>query len=222
VIRSGTIVSLALILALLTLFGIYIFFASVAIEGASHSSPESSTSTPDSQNGLEVVLSISGSKLTYGETINITVGEYNTLTTANNVSVARGWADPNLASGPCVGAIYPPIGIAVFKGNYDTQDINSAQPLQIIQPGTVLCPALYYDTTYYTFHPSSNLVTEPVQNVHMNFSYPIHGYWSETTAQMMKSGGNPSLVTFPLGSYTVAAGDKWGDLTILHFTVALL
>jgi hypothetical protein len=50
----------------------------------------------------------------------------------------------------------------------------------------------------------------------MNATLEVSGYWTW-------NGADPSSAVhhlFEPGVYTVAAGDEWGDVVLLHFTVA--
>ena len=88
------------------------------------------TTTPSSK-GLQLRLSINTARLTAGETLQIDVSEYNTLSTTNNVAAVNSWGIGSLALGPCKNTFVQPFGVAVFQGRFTTQNISQASALRI-------------------------------------------------------------------------------------------
>ncbi|MDA4116345.1 MAG: hypothetical protein OK442_07305 [Thaumarchaeota archaeon] len=176
----------------------------------------SSTSATSAANGLQLSLSLNASGVSAGQWVTATVVETNTLTTPNNVSAAAEWPLANLAAGPC-GHMNEPVGIAVLSGNYDAGNISSGSALQVYQPGLTMCPMILSVINGYLFQPSSDNASVlgscqsgPCFNETISARVSANGYWTET--------GN-TFTNFPAGVYTVVAGDEWGGVAIVHFTV---
>ncbi|HUK75139.1 MAG TPA: hypothetical protein VLU99_05045 [Nitrososphaerales archaeon] len=176
----------------------------------------SSTSATSAANGLELFLGLNASSVSAGQWITATVVETNTLTTPNNVSAAAEWPVANLAAGPC-GHMNEPVGIAVLRGNYDAGNVTSGSALQVYQPGVTMCPMILAAITGYLFQPASDNASVlgscqsgPCFNETISASVSASGYWT---------GTGSALTNFPAGVYTVVAGDEWGGVAIVHFTV---
>jgi hypothetical protein len=174
----------------------------------------SSTSVRSPASGLELSLTLNSSSTSTGLGIAATAVELNTLTTPNNVSAAADWPIGNLSAGPC-GHSNEPVGIEVLRGDYDAANVSSASALQLYKPGTYACPAILSEVSGFVFQPSSDNATVlgacqpgPCFNETISASVSVSGYWT----------GN-SFTSFPSGVYTVVAGDEWGGMATVHFTV---
>jgi hypothetical protein len=195
--------------------------------GLIHSSSQTITVSPpgvnsaasNSVSGLSLSLSLDSATYEQGQSVNITVDEVNTLTKTNNVSAAGNWPSPGLSVGPC-GTLNYPFGIAIFQGYHTVGDLSSLTPLKLDNPNAVYnCPMILAEISTYAFQPSGDSAdvfqlggVEPVLTEQMNVQMHPTGYWT----------GNPNgiLTGFAPGVYTVVAGDEWGALVILHFTVS--
>lgn len=179
-----------------------------------------STSTP-SYNGLELRLALNSSLIQPGERLGVTVSEFNTMSVENNVTKASLWAVPGLSLGACAGEEYSvyPFGIAVYQGNYTAANLSQATPLRIYP--VVACPMLLRLVTGYLFQPmndsavilpssDSQALTLMKANVTVSGAYTLGSPPLSDTAPQQLSPG----------VYTVAAGDEWGALETIHFTVA--
>jgi hypothetical protein len=176
----------------------------------------SSTSSKSPANGLELSLGTNGSSISAGQGITATVVEMNTLTTPNNVSAAADWPVSDLVAGPC-GHMNEPVGIALLSGSYDAGNVSAGTALQVYQPGVTMCPMILVEISGYVFQPLSDNASVlgscesgPCFNETISASVSASGYWTGT--------GN-TFTNFPAGVYTVVAGDEWGGLAIVHFTV---
>jgi hypothetical protein len=122
-----------------------------------------------------------------------------------------------LAVGAC-GSLNYPVGLAVLRGNYDVANFSSAKALQIYRPGISACPMILAGIGSFGFQASSDnatifggcqaaggggCITETI-----NSTVSFNGYWSGS-----------GFKSFSNGVYTVVAGDEWGGIAILHFTV---
>jgi hypothetical protein len=194
--------------------------------GLIHSSTQTITVSPqginsavsNSVSGLSLSLSLDSADYQTGQTVNVAVNEINTLKKTNDVSAAGNWAFPGLSVGPC-GTLNYPFGIAIFQGYYTAGDLLSVTPLKLDNPNAVYpCPMILSDISTYAFQPSGDTAdvfqlggTEPVLTETMNVQIHPTGYWTGSP--------NGALTNFAPGVYTVVAGDEWGALVVLHFTV---
>jgi hypothetical protein len=177
--------------------------------GISVTTASASTVTSSEPNDLQLQLRTNATDLQHGGGVEISVSEYNTARAVENVSAANDWPLMGLSDGACGHMAYP-FGVAVFQGYYTAGNVSSGQPLQI-HP-VVPCPMLIRLVTGYLFSPlndsavilpgSSNATTLMAVNVTAIGTF------------------NDSLTPFSPGTYTVAAGDEWGGLTVLHFSVS--
>jgi hypothetical protein len=172
-----------------------------------------------STHGLSLSLSLDSTKYYTGNGISIVVNEKNTLSKTNKVTTSEKWPVGGLSVGPC-GTYDYPFGVAIFQGNYTAANILSATPLELYDP--ILrhsCPLILSEISSYVFQPSSDIAdlfqmsgsTAALTGEEMNSDVqPMSmGYWNGST-----------ITDFEQGVYTVVAGDEWGALVVLHFTVS--
>jgi hypothetical protein len=181
------------------------------------SSAATSTSAQSPVSGLELSLTLNTTNVSAGHGLIATVDATNAKDAPANVSAAADWPVQGLAVSTC-GSLNYPVGLAVLKGNYDLSNVTSGKALQIYQPGLSSCPMILAGIEGFVFQASSDNATlygscQPgggaCLNERINSSVSVAGYWS---GSVFKS--------FPIGIYTVVAGDEWGGLAILHFAVA--
>jgi hypothetical protein len=194
--------------------------------------PVASTSSTNSSSGLRLDLSLSINATNEG--IVIAEDEFNTLQTTANVTAGDGHWPPGLFAPnipPCGGPVYyPPMGYAVYEGDYGLNSFASGTLLQLVAPGpTPSCPVLGAVSSY-LFGPTGDSallyfqveayngtngapLPPPPENATISDSHTVTGYWTPGV------NGAFFQVSFPTGSYTVLAADEWGQLALLHFTV---
>lgn len=193
--------------------------ASTSTTSVTQSQSSTSTTTGGSAAntslGLQLRLSVSASSggTSGNATIQIGVDEYNTLASANNVSMSRQYGMSGLSLGSCGMATYP-FGVALYRGVYTAGNVSQAQPLQIY-PITA-CPMLIRLVTGYLFQPTSDLALILPTGPNAAAT-PMS---ANVTASAVYASGM-SLSSSPLlpGTYTVAAGDEWGSAVTIQFTV---
>lgn len=177
-----------------------------------------STSEPNPSENLQLTLSLNTTTVAAGQPFQVTVTEYNTLPTTNNVSVAASWAVSGLELGGCGSTPRPyqdPLGVAVFSGHYTAGNISQGKAIAIFP--AMSCPAYVRNETGYLFQPQSDLAQVLPNSVSaspgaISGSVTIsRGYADESPS----SAGTP----FSPGVYTVVGGDEWGDLAFLYVTV---
>lgn len=171
----------------------------------------------------------------------VLVSLLNTLATSNNLTASNGWALPDLSPGMC-SDYNQPFGIDVMKGYYTSSNVSSASPLQLFAPS--FCP-VYFPPAYFVFDPKSNYVntvssprtsiqlvtsststftrTTLTENVNplgdAEREIPLSGYCCTEVPNANGTSFTYGSIPFTVGTYTVAGGDEWGDLVLLHFTV---
>lgn len=179
------------------------------------------TNSGGNSSALQLSLRLSANSITSGDSIGISVSEYNALPAANNVTAASLWPVPYLSAGPC-GADSPD-GFAVLSGRYSSSNISSAaNPLKLYEPGPYFCPLMLSSgISSYNFHPASYIADiyglcspEPcITDFATNSTSVVSGTWSG-------SDENSAVFSaFPPGDYTVVAGDEWGHYAFAYFTV---
>jgi len=203
------------------------------------------TSSFLSENGLELVISISAPNYRVGLGLNITTYVVNTFPVVNTVLPSHDWlfkGVPVYLWQPCLGgagnqSLGLPLQIAVLNGNY------TAGALPVIANTTVHSNPVCMEGTAVdrvTFLPDSdqaNLSTTGWNGVNSSeisgfrFSFITTGYWNlkafvgETNPPVLgpdmyaSPPTAPNPTTFVPGTYTVAVEDEWGQTAVLHFTV---
>jgi len=193
-------------------FGAYVGISvgsSTSVSSISSVATTSSNTSSHGQNGLQLELGVSRTSLLPGESLSITVAEYNTLDSANNVSSGSNWSISDLELGSCGHTVYP-FGIAIFSGVYTASNVSEGTPLQIF-PADVPCPLFIMLITGYIFQPlNDSAILLPSDTTPLLMS-------SQVSVSAIYSGGTQH--SFPAGEYTVVAGDEWGVLAFQYFSV---
>ncbi len=163
-----------------------------------------------SARGLLLTLQLNATVVTQGSTLGISFGDYNQLSSQLNLSSAVDWPAEGLAASPC-GSIYP-MGVAVYQGTYTGTNISDAKPLDVFP--FLFCPSEPAPPDWYLFHPSSYVATLPLElgSQSMSATIGISGVYQQSYPF--------TLTPFPVGEYTVAAGDEWGNTAFAYFVVS--
>ncbi len=171
-----------------------------------------------SPEGLQLQLGVNASSTTGASrtvAFNITVSEYNTLATVNNVTKASEWRLNGVSLGSCGTAVYP-FGVALYRGLYTMDNASAAKPLQIYP--VVPCPMLIRFISGYLFQPMSDLAVVLPSGPNATTT-PMS---ANVTAKAEYAGGpgsSTSSTALGPGTYTVAAADEWGSVVLIHFTI---
>jgi hypothetical protein len=164
-------------------------------------------SAPSSQ-GLELLVSTNATEVPVGDSVQVNLSEFNTLSAPNNVSAAHDWPT-QVALGSCENIYVQPFGIAVYVGHVDGQNLSQGERVNIFPP--TACPMYIRLVTGYEFQPVSDLaVVLPSFGATPS---PLVG------SVVIGTSYSPLVQPLPPGSYTIVAADEWGALAFVYFTV---
>jgi hypothetical protein len=176
---------------------------------------ESSTNS----SSLDVLLELNATHLMTGDTVNVTAAVQNSSPNFVNASEAFVWTFPSIRDWETnLGGCPSFLSIQVYSGHYTISNLSTATPLQISNPGR-LVPCEPGLGGYFRFQPSS----DKAAYLFPSSSYTGPGYPMSQTVEAKgyyPSNQSQNFIPFPAGSYTVAAGDEWGQLTISYFSVS--
>jgi hypothetical protein len=204
------------------------YTTSLSTTSSTGSSGGITTGVANSTDGLQLQLKLdfyhgADAGVNGSSMVTMTVDEYNLRVSSSNVSASSSWAVNGLSDGPC-GSFDLPYGVAIYQGFLTEANLTGGQlqPLQIYPP--VACPMFVRYVTGYLFQPSSDmaLILPGTGNAtQMLSTVNATGIYSPNSAVSSGMGGLTSVETpFPAGTYTAVAGDEWGALVVLHFTIA--
>jgi hypothetical protein len=163
-----------------------------------------------STNVLTLSLGLDGTVYKAGQPVYIAIEEDNHLDYDLAVPSVNAWAYQKFSLGPCGinGEMY---AFAVFKGNYTLSDITNLTPLYFYDYTIIPPCALVLPVSSYVFSAKSDTVTTQYGQYPARLETSISGFWA----------GDPKAIkqNFEPGVYTVVAGDQWGSLVVVHFTV---
>ena len=168
-----------------------------------------------------LTLSLDATTYQVYQDVLLVIDERNTLPKTNNIPVSNKWPSNQLELGPR-GKSFP-FGIAVFNGYYTSSEFSTTTPLNYYDPNGMHSWPLEVFPNAYSFQPLSDIAdiivdSDPnlsIKNQLMSFVITLNGYW-------IKNDSNDAYYqfnTFSSGVYTVVAGDEWGALVVLHFTI---
>jgi len=189
--------------------------------------------------GLNFSMTLNTMVLDSGETISITLDEWNLLDSFNNVTASNNWTYSDFQGYACSvsSPALPnmPFGIAIIQGYYSEANLTDATSLPLFSPpgADYFCAAVEYPPSEFDFYPLSNnvieqspnnelgnntpIITNEVATQTLNFSGYLAPYNGNGTTQTINF--TTRTIYFTPGVYTVVGGDEWGQLVILHFEV---
>jgi hypothetical protein len=194
------------------------YFANQAVSRSSPPTLQTAAQVTSPQTGLRLALVENTTQLQSGQAVLVTVSESDTLRQGVNVSKAKSWPLEGLILGPC-GTLNMPMGLAVYGGYYTAANVSSARPLGLFPPSAYPCPAILL-VDRYAFQPLSGNATIFV-NVGGGVAVPTPEEPTPISQSLVVSKIYVAGVAQAMGrgTYTVAAGDEWGQLVLLYFTV---
>ena len=190
--------------------------------------PMSSASTLDSSLGLVLTLTLSTNSMG-----NLTVGvaEQNILDRVNNVTLAKNWPvqGESLFLWTQAACADSPYGYEILQGNYAENNFTDGAALFLLAQGPGQC-VTRIGPNYLIFEPRSDISSNINQSI--SLSETSSGFWTGKQdpyygSSCPDSGLIPNssedcplaFTPFAPGIYTVVAGDEWGQVAILHFSV---
>jgi uncharacterized protein YceK len=170
------------------------------------------TTSTQSENGLQLRVSVNTTVLTSGESLQINVSKYNNLSIYNDVAAATNWGVNGLGIGACPNINMLPFGVALFRGDYNAQNISQGTPLELFAPAP--CALLIRLITGYDFLPNSSNAAimpggDPASPTPMSATETVNGTYSNGF----------QLTPWASGMYTLVAGDEWGTLEFIYINV---
>ena len=206
-------------ISIVCLFSLTGCFGSSQLPGQTTLVESANAAVIQSAHGLSLSLSLDSTTYYTGNGISIIVNETNMLSKTNKVAITEKWPVSGLSVGPC-GTYDYPFGVAIFQGNYTAANILSATPLDLYDP--ILrhsCPLILSDISSYVFQPSSD-IADIFQNSESTAALTGEEMNSDVQPIIMGYCNGSTLTDFEPGMYTAVAGDEWGALVVLHFTVS--
>jgi len=181
-----------------------------------------------SASGLELIAAVNSTAVRPNDTLTISVTELNTLPTTNDVSSSSGWRLGMLTwpLGGCGSTVggggYVAHTLLVFKGYYVLSNL-TAPSLNLDDHwfwAAASCPndpfgQMGYVTSY-LFQPHSDNASLLTSNKVYRPAHMFYGIGVIPGA--INNIGKQTFTLIP-STYTLVAGDEWGTLVLLHFTV---
>ena len=197
------------LLVIALLFGAYVSLIPTTTSSANltqnYNFPNAASTTNDSL-GLTLSLVLNYTSLFKGQGVNITVYVTNERSTLNNISDASNWSEIWFIGGGMIDSCNSFANAEVFQGYYTQSNISNLQPgseLQLAKPIFLECPAL--GGPWFTYFPFQSNETR------VGYQYSTAGNYGPANSS------TSTFTVFSPGVYTVAAGDEWGQMVILHF-----
>ena len=230
--RKAIAISFVPLLLVTAAFGVYVAIQPAqSISSFSNPNYPAGEQTTNSTSRVELVALVNSTTLRYGQSISLTVSVYNTLDKVNNVSASYIWPIANLSQGPCI--LNNTFAWAFYNGYYTSDNISSANQIEIYEPGIYSCPESL-ELRYFLFDPLSPVATAYaiphtsyyIMSNSSGWAGPAEPLSLSIDIRGTSSDGNPgrspsaaNLQNFKPGIYTIVAGDEWGQLVLLHFIV---
>jgi hypothetical protein len=191
------------------------------------------------------VISANSTTIPSEDAINLSASVLNILPSVNNLSASDNWAIQGIRAGPCDPShnsssnLFYPIGMAVFRGYYGITNVSSVLPLQIW--ARVQCPVrLGFNVTNGASGRLVNITSYSLQADNDSGFYSAHytptgavsptlkgAFTTQVSDEIVIYAADSTAFLLPYNSllsslpavYTVAAGDEWGQIVLLHFQV---
>jgi hypothetical protein len=188
------------------------------------SSLQLSASATSEVTGLRLTMIISNDTIISGGPIVVTVDEENTLSSFNNLTCASDWPFPHGEPFPS-SLLGSPLSLAIYKGYYTLDNVSSGDALDVL-PGQTMTVVI--SIRYLVFQPDSDAASAIAyeRSETSNQWEPIFLWSQGITGTSWFSGTYPDanygegpIGAFSPGTYTIAAGDEWGQAILLHFIV---
>ena len=221
---------------------IVVMVGTVGFLSLSSTGSSSHTTTETAASGIQLLASANETSIRAGQRLAVTATLFNPSGENYDVSTGSHWPFNGLlmlSKGWPYCYFYSPFELLVLKGNFSVAGVIST--VNSIGPNTTSGMFCYEneDLRSFNFEPTSSLasvasiysetgnasVAGP-QNASVTVS--VNGYWDNNTLLYLPasytSTGNYSFLEaqhpFAAGVYTIAVGDEWGQVAILHLIVS--
>jgi len=211
----------------------------IRVSSSLQSSSHMTTQTTSSE--VELLASTNGTTIKVGQELAVTATLFNPLGQNYNISTNNHWSFNGLLmfspTWPyCY--FYSPFELLVLKGNFSVSGvISTAENIGPNATSGMFCYE-HKDYSSFRFEPTSgsvyvasrysvtgNVSVIGPQNASVTVS--TNGYWDNNTSLSYPSSyastGNYAFLEaqhpFVEGVYTIAVGDEWGQLVVIHVTV---
>ncbi|MGI0087912.1 MAG: hypothetical protein ACREBI_08120 [Nitrosotalea sp.] len=167
-----------------------------------------SNSTNTSSSMLSFSVSVNSTEIKAGQGIAMDIVLDNTSPNSLVLNPQHDWPLKKWSMGPCL--FHLPFGVALFRGNYSIDNMTEGERLPLYPSGVYMCRTI--NIGHFIFQPSSNKATIEINGT----NYPI------TTQYNLAFNGfyqGQKFQSFTQGTYTVIGEDRWGQISINHFTV---
>ena len=167
------------------------------------------TSDYNSSLGLELIMNIAPTALSENDGVSVYASLNNTLATQNNLTRPAGTSLPSSSYETCSKL---PVGVAIFRGNYDVDNASQGDSLGLISPNEEVVNGCAGFPNSWSLAPMSNDLAPsagPPLPASTNATY--WGYWTFDNGDVFRP--------FSPGVYTIEGQDYWGEATFLHFQV---
>jgi len=180
-----------------------------------------------SPSGLVVRVWINTTSVKPNGSLTIQIDGFNPTTHALNLSPSDRWFLRNMTRVfPCYwpGMGVPIFGFEIFRGYYTSQNVTAAANVYAL-PWTS-CPAGWMSVVAVGFlvSPSSNQTQvqwrDGQNSTLWGVSQQVYANDGVIACDTKSHCAVASIGSDQLGVYTIAAGDEWGALLLLHFSVA--
>jgi hypothetical protein len=219
--------------ALTTVAVLLVFLAAISIIASIYlvisASPKQQTvivQTRTSSLGISFSLSVNSTTLRNGNAISVTLIIRNILSKTNNLSSDYNWSSPVLLDFGASTLQCPSWdNFVILNGYYSASSLFSAGKPLFLWPVTHSCPA--FNLRQLEIRPSSTNATvyaemagnSSVYESDLAYESTLRGFYTSQEPCACSNTTSPSLTNFPDGAYTIVAGDEWGQMLILHFSV---
>lgn len=169
---------------------------------------------------LKFTLSLNGTALTSGRSIEASADVYNTLPRIVAMIGEPNWGSPLFNDWMHGSACPYPVSILILRGHYTQSNMSTATPLQT-SPSGLAIPCFAYLVDQYLFQPlSAKAMSTADLILPIALRFPLGGYYGAGQPYNFSlPNGGVRVTPFEPGLCTVVAGDAWGQVAIIYFRV---
>jgi hypothetical protein len=169
--------------------------------------------------GIDLVVGLNSTTIKQGQDLANVIEIVNTLPRENNVSVGNDFP-VGLYAPKCDPGDFTPLDEEMYSGYYDLANISSASPLHYFRTCPAGSPNSLLNYEYYLFEPSGAYATlygTTMAGAPVNSGNMLLRFVNQTSVYQYLLSFNQNVL--PVGVYTLAVQDFWGQIVIVHFSV---